>query len=137
MIASKYSLKDDGQGPIEYNAVTLSSYEVSINISDNNDWTTYFPKNPKVSCVAKILESTYVANHCQLQHQNLLQISRTEIEIQEFYHDKFKDLLRLSYPPRIDISVSLTPVTPNPKPLELRVEGLNSECIFKLLPGII
>ena len=131
MIASKYSLKDARQGPIEYNAVTLSSYEVSINISDNNDWTTYFPKNPKVSCVAILTFTNFL-----LYIDNFLQISRTEIEIQEFYRDKFKDLLKLSYPPRIDISVTLTPVTPKPKPLELHVEGLDSECIFKLLPGI-
>ena len=52
MIASNYSLKDE---PVEYNAVTLSSCEVSINISDNDDWTTAFPKIPKVSCVAIIL----------------------------------------------------------------------------------
>ena len=34
MIASKF-VKDSGQGPIEYNAVTLSSDEVTIKITDN------------------------------------------------------------------------------------------------------
>ena len=28
-------------------------------------------------------------------------------------------------------------MTPNPEPLELLVEGLNEDCIFNLLPGII
>ena len=131
MIASKYSLNDDGQGPIEYNAVTLSSYEVSINISDNNDWKTYFPKNPKVSCVAILTFTNFLLNI-----DNFLQISRTEIETQELYHDKFNDSPKLSYPPRIDIGVTLTPVSLNPKPLELHVEGLNSDCTFKLHPGM-
>ena len=64
------------------------------------------------------------------------QISKREIEVQEAYQGKFEELQSLGFPPRIDIGVTLTPVTPNPKPLELRVEGLNSECIFKLLPGM-
>ena len=49
MIASKYMIKDVGQGPIEYNAVTLSSDEVTIKITDNSDWKTDCTKNPKVS----------------------------------------------------------------------------------------
>ena len=64
------------------------------------------------------------------------QISRTEIEVQEVYKGKFEELQRLGFPPRIDIGVSLAPVTPNPKPLELHVEGLNSDCTFKLHPGM-
>ena len=67
---------------------------------------------------------------------NLYQILRTEIEIQDCYQDNFEELLELNYPPRIDIGVTLTPVTPNPKPLELLVEGLNEDCIFNLHPGI-
>ena len=50
MIASKFLIKDVGQSPIEYNAVTLSSSdEVAIKITDNSDWKTDFTKNPKVS----------------------------------------------------------------------------------------
>ena len=67
---------------------------------------------------------------------HLYQISRTEIERQEEYRDNFNKLLELNYPPTIDISVTLTPVTPNPKPLELLVEGLNENYIFNLLPGM-
>ena len=67
---------------------------------------------------------------------HLYQIFRTEIEIQEVYQNNFEELLELNYPPRIDIGVTLTPVTPNPKPLELLVEGLNEDCTFNLLPGI-
>ena len=65
---------------------------------------------------------------------HLYQISRTEIEIQEDYQGKFEELLKIDYPPRIVIGV--TPMTPNPKPLELHVEGLDRECTFKLLPGM-
>ena len=67
---------------------------------------------------------------------HLYQISRTEIEIQEVYQNNLKDLLKLNYPPRIDIGVTLTPVTPNPTSLELHVEGLNEDCTFNLHPGI-
>ena len=67
---------------------------------------------------------------------HLYQILRTEIEIQEVYQNNFKELLELNYPPRIDIGVTLTPVTLNPKPLELHVEGLNEDYIFNLHPGI-
>ena len=67
---------------------------------------------------------------------NLFQISKREIEVQEVYQDKFEELQSLGFPPRIDIGVTLTSVTPNPQPLELHVEGLSSECIFKLLPGM-
>ena len=42
MIASKYSLKDYVHGPIEYSAVTLSSNEVSIRASENNEWKVFF-----------------------------------------------------------------------------------------------
>ena len=67
----------------------------------------------------------------------LYQILRTEIEIQEVYQDNFKELLELNYPPRINIIVTLTPVTPNPTPLELCVKGLNEDYIFNLAPGIM
>ena len=65
----------------------------------------------------------------------LYQILRTEIATQEVYQDNFKELLKLNYPPRI--GVTLTPLTPNPEPLKLFVEGLNEECTFNLLPGMI
>ena len=68
---------------------------------------------------------------------HLYQILRTEIEMQEAYQDNFQELLELRYPPRIDISVTLTPVTPNPTPLELCVKGLNEDYIFNLPPGIM
>ena len=48
MIASKFSIKDVVQGPIEYNAVTLSSDEVTIKAIDNSDWKAVFTKDPKV-----------------------------------------------------------------------------------------
>ena len=49
MITSKYVVKDGGQGPTEYNAMTLSSDEVSIKAISNSDWEIFFTKNPKVS----------------------------------------------------------------------------------------
>ena len=58
------------------------------------------------------------------------------MEVQEVYKGKFKKLKRLGFPPRIVIDVTLTPVNPKPTPLELCVEGLNSKCTFKLLPGM-
>ena len=65
---------------------------------------------------------------------HLYQISRAEIEMQEAYQDNFKKLLELNYPPRIVINVK--PMTPNSKPLELHVEGLNEDVVFTLHPGI-
>ena len=35
------------------------------------------------------------------------------------------------------MDVTLMPMTPNLEPLELLVEGLNEDCIFNLLPGIL
>ena len=67
---------------------------------------------------------------------HLYQILRAEIEIQEDYQDNLKELLKLNFPPRIAIGVTLTPVTPKPEPLELLVEGLNKDYIFYLHPGI-
>ena len=68
---------------------------------------------------------------------HLYQILRTEIEMQEVYQDNFKELLELNYPPRISITVTLTPVTSNPTPLKLCVKGLNDDYIFNLDPGIM
>ena len=41
MIASKYT---GTQEPIEYNCVTLSSDEVAIRASENNEWRVIFQK---------------------------------------------------------------------------------------------
>ena len=57
MIASKYTLNDGRQGPIQRNAVTLSSEEVTIKANGNNDWRTVFTQNPKV----RILHNLYIS----------------------------------------------------------------------------
>ena len=50
MISSKYVPKDE-QEPIEYNAVTLSSDEVSIKVVNSQDWKIALPKIPRVSTI--------------------------------------------------------------------------------------
>ena len=50
-------------------------------------------------------------------------------------YQEYEELKGLGFPPRISIGV--TPVTTNPQPLKLLVEGLNQDCIFNLSPGKI
>ena len=54
MISSKYVLKDK-QEPIDYNAVTLSSDEVSIKVVNSKDWKIDLSKIPRVSTIVIII----------------------------------------------------------------------------------
>ena len=50
-------------------------------------------------------------------------------------YQEHEELKALGFPPRISIGV--TPLTANPQPLKLQVEGLNKDCTFNLFPGIV
>ena len=50
-------------------------------------------------------------------------------------YQEHEELKALGFPPRISIGV--TPLTTNPQPLKLQVEGLNEDCTFDLFPGIV
>ena len=63
-----------------------------------------------------------------------MQLSRNEISQQVSYKEH-EELKALGFPPRISIGV--TPLTTNPQPLKLQVEGLNEDCTFDLSPGIV
>ena len=55
--------------------------------------------------------------------------------MQEIY--EINDLLEMDYPPKIEIAILKAPTSPDAGPLCLRVEGLNRDCVFVLLPGMI
>ena len=55
--------------------------------------------------------------------------------MQEMY-EEISDLLELDYPPRIEIAIQNVPTSPETGALCLHVQGLNTESIFELLPGI-
>ena len=50
-------------------------------------------------------------------------------------YEEYEELKGLGFPPKISISV--TPLTTNPQPLKLQVEGLNEDFTFNLSPGIV
>ena len=50
-------------------------------------------------------------------------------------YQEHEELKALGFPPRISIGV--TPLTTNPQPLKLQVEGLNEDCTFDLSLGIV
>ena len=55
--------------------------------------------------------------------------------MQEIYDD-ISDLLKLDYPPRIEIAIQSVPTSPESGALCLHVDGLNEESIFVLLPSM-
>ena len=59
MIASKYT---GTQEPIEYNGVTLSSNEVTIRASENNEWRVIFQKT-KVNFIIIVLANLWGFNN--------------------------------------------------------------------------
>ena len=63
----------------------------------------------------------------------LVQISHTDIGFQDVYN--MEDLMKMDFPPKIEMSLLSIPKMINSDPLSLCVEGLSKEVIFTLNPG--
>ena len=65
----------------------------------------------------------------------VFQISQTDIGIQDVYN--MEDLMKMDFPPKIEMLLLSISRIMNSDPLSLCVEGLSKEVIFKLNPAII
>ena len=126
-MAAQYGAPDKKIQPT--NGVIITSNEVSLTrMCPDGNWSTVFKKQP----------ASVSYSYCNLKFRlqyNSCQISKDEIRMQEIY--EISDLLEMDYPPKIEIAILKAPTSPDAGPLCLRVEGLNRDCIFVLLPGIV
>lgn len=124
MIACHYGAPKQMMNPIaHFNGVVITTGEIEIKLTSAKGWVTSFNKDPAlVSLVFKLLSAN-----------NLVQILAEEIKFHKMY--KFEQLLKMDYPPKIELSIEDVPQLPSLEPLNVCVEGLSKEYVFKLKPG--
>ena len=120
-MAALYKIQEKARDLVVRDGVTITAEEVCLKQNCPKDWKTLCKNDPASvsTCASIVLVSIDVS----------VQILKNAINIHTRYEPGDCNF------PKIEIAITDVPGRRDSEPLELRVEGLNVESVFKLPPG--
>ena len=121
-MAALYKIQEKARDLVVRDGVTITAEEVCLKQNCPKDWKTLCRNDPaSVSVCASIVLVSII--------DVSVQILKNAINIHTRYEPGDCNF------PKIEIAITDVPRRRDSEPLELRVEGLNVESVFKLPPG--